>query len=236
MLAKRTAACFAPHDLKKILRCTLLLIFSAMLPRATADEWISEEYGCALTIPTQESWISALRQALPNGEVIFHATSMVSSQGIVITHLPDMPSSDLQNPAVLKRIKELLEGQGWSIEMSSPIVWKNRPFLQFITQRRDIVAGKLIGISRVTPRGRSLYIITAYGRGEADRAEDPEFMRVMETFRFIEQPEMIADHPEGPSAKLYRIAMVGSGSAAVVLLAAFAVTMFRSRPGREDRA
>ena len=222
--------------MKTRLLCTLLLL-ATTLPRATADEWISEEYRCALTIPTQESWTAAIRQFLPSGEVIFHAASMVSNQGIMITHVPDMPSSDIRNPAVMKRVRELLEAQGWSIEGEPKrIERKKQPFIQYITQRRDVVAGKLIGISRVTPRGRSVYVITAYGKGEADRAEDPEFMRVMETFRFIEQPVAIVDHPEGPPAKLYRIAMFGSGGAVVALLAAFAVTVFRSRHGGEDRA
>ena len=173
---------------------------------------------------------------LANGEVIFNAASMVSSQGLMITYVPDMPSGDIRNPGVVKRIKELLEAQGWSIEMSSEIVWKKRPVLQLITQRRDAVAGKLLGVSRVITRGRNIYVITAYGKGEADRAEDPEFMRVMETFRLIEQPMVIVDHPEGPSGKTYRIAMFGSGAAAVVLLVAFGVTLFISRHGGEDRA
>ena len=209
---------------------------SAGLPWAMADEWISEEFRCALTIPTQESWTAALRQPLPVGEVIFHATSMVSSQGIMITHVSDLPSSDIRNPVVVKRIQELIESQGWTIENSSPIVWKGRPFLQYITQRRDVVAGRLVGVTRVAPRERSLFLITAYGKGEADRAEDPQFMRVMETFRFIEQPAAIVDHPTGPSAKYYRAAMFGTGSAAALLLCAFAVVVFRTRHGSEDGA
>ena len=222
--------------MKTRIRFTLLLLVALTLPRAWADEWISEEYRCALTIPTQESWTAAIRQSLPSGEVIFHATSMVSSQGMMITYVPDMPSSDIRNAAVLKRIRELIEAQGWSIETSSEIVWKNRPFIQFITRRRDVVSGKLTGIVRVTPRGRSVYLITAYGKGEADRANDPEFMRVMETFRFVEQPTAIIDHPEAPSAKLYGIAMFGSGGAAAMLLVAFAVTLFLSRHDEEGHA
>lgn len=201
-----------------------------------ADEWISEEYRCALTIPTQESWTAALRQPLPNGEVIFHATSMVSSQGFMITHLPDMPSSDIRNPAVVKRIKELLEAQGWGIESSSQIVWKKRPYIQYITHRRDSVAGKLVGVVRVTPRGRSVFVITAYGKGEADRAEDPDFMRVMETFRFIEQSMVIVDHPTGPSVRTYAFAMFGAGGAAAILVVSLATMLFRTRHGPEERA
>ncbi len=236
MLANGAAMWFLPGELKTWLRCMLLLLAALALPGARADEWISEEYRCALTIPTQESWTAAMRQPLPSGEVIFHATSMVSSQGIMITHLADMPSTDIRNPAVLKRISELLEAQGWSIESSSQIVWKKRPFIQYITQRRDVVAGKLIGVVRVTPRGRSVFLITAYGKGEADRAEDPEFLRVMETFRFIDQSAAIVDHPEGPSAKLYRLAMLGSGGAAAMLIVAFAVTILLSRDGDGERA
>ncbi len=222
--------------MKPRLLCTLLLSLAAGLPCATADEWISEQFRCALTIPTQESWTAALRQPLPSGEVIFHATSMVSSQGIMITHVPDLPSNDIRNPAVVKRIRELIEMQGWTIESSSQLIWKNLPFLQYITQRRDVVAGKLIGVTRVTPRARSLYLITAYGKGEADRAEDPDFMRVMETFRFIEQSAAIIDRPTGPSATSYRIAMFSAGSAAALLLCAFGVTMFRTRHGTEPPA
>jgi hypothetical protein len=216
--------------------CTLFLLLAAALPRTLADEWISEEYRCAVTIPTQESWIAAMRQALPNGEVIFHTTSMVNNQGFMVTHLPDMPSSDIRNPAVVKRIIDLLQAQGWSIESSSQIVWKDRPYIQYITRRRDTVAGKLVGVARVTPRGRSLFIITAYGRGEADRAEDPEFMRVMNSFRFFDQSMAIVDHPEGPSKKAYLSAMLGSSVAALGLLVAMGVMLFRTRHGTEERA
>jgi hypothetical protein len=201
-----------------------------------ADEWISEEFRCALTIPTQESWTAALRQPLPSGEVIFHATSMVSSQGIMIAHVPDLPSTEIGNPVVVKRIQELLAGQGWAIQSASQFIWKNRPFVQLIAQRRDVVAGKLVGVSRATLQGRSLYVITAYGRGEADRAQDPEFMRVMETFRFIELSAAIVDHPTGPSATLYRVAMFGTGTAAALLLCAFVITIRRTRDGTDDRA
>lgn len=222
--------------LKTILLSALLLLFAIPLPRGAADEWISEEYRCALTIPTQESWTPALRQALPFGEVIFHAVSMTSSQGMMITYVAEMPSSDIRNPAVLKRVNELLAAQGWSVESSSQIVWKNRPYIQFISERRDVVAGKLIGVSRITPRGRSLYVLTAYGKGEANRAEDPEFMRVMETFRFVEQSAATVHQPEGPSVNSYRLAMFGTGTGAAVLFCAFVVVMLLIRQAQKEDA
>ena len=226
----------ARADLKTRLLLTLLLIFATTLPRAAADEWISDQYHCALTIPTQESWAAATRQQLPNGEVIFHAASMTTSQGLMLTYVPDMPSSDLNNPALVKRITELLESQGWSAENSTRMEWKGRPFLQFIAQRRDVVAGRLIGIARATMRERKLYVITAYGKGEADRADDSEFMRVMETFRFVDQPTAIVNHPAGPSAMTYRMAMLGAAGAAVMLLTALGVVLFLSRLPAEESA
>lgn len=236
MLAFHAMVCSARADLKTRLLLTLLLIFSAALPRAVADEWISDEYRCALTIPTQESWTAALRQQLPNGEVIFHAASMSTNQGLMVTYVPDMPSGDLNHPALVKRITELLESQGWKAEESSRIQWKGRTFIQFIAQRRDVVTGKLIGIARATMREKSLYVITAYGKGEADRANDADFMRVMETFRFVDQPTVIINHPEGPSAKVYRFAMLGAGAAAGMLLIGLGVMFLISRVRDEESA
>ncbi len=207
-----------------------------MLPSAIADEWISEEYHCARTIPTQESWIAGARQQLPVGEVIFTAASMTTNQGLMITYVPDLPSGDLNHPALIKRITEVLLSQGWSTDGSSRMEWKGKTFLQFIAQRRDIVAGKQIAIVRATMRDKSLYMITAYGKGEADRANDSDFMRVMETFRFVDQPIIVADHPEGPSAKVYRFAMLGATAAAGLLLVGLGVMWLLSRLSDEESA
>ena len=236
MLAFRATVWFARADLKTRLLLTLLLIFSATLPSAIADEWISDEYHCALTIPTQESWAAAIRQPLPSGEIIFHAASMTANQGLMVTYVPGMPSGDLNHPALVKRITDVLASQGWSAEDSTRIQWKGKTFIQFIAQRRDVVSGKLIGIVRATMRGKSLYVITAYGKGEADRANDANFMRVMETFRFVEQPSVIVDHPEGPSVKVYRVAMIGAAGAAGLLVIAFGVVFLLSRVRDEQSA
>ncbi len=211
----------------------LLSAFAALSLRAAADEWVSEEYRCALTLPTQEPWAPALRQPLPFGEMIFHSVSMASNRGIMITFVSAMPSSDIRNPAVVKRVTELLESQGWSVDEPTRLVWKERPFLQFIGYRRDVVAGKLVGVSRVTPRGQSLYIITAYGKGEADRAESADFMGVMETFRLIDQAVIPGNRTDGPSARMIRLAMLGSAGAAAVLVVAYGLVVFFSHRRRQ---
>ena len=161
---------------------------------------------------------------------------MTANQGLTVTYVPDMPSGDLNHPALLKRISDVLASQGWNADDSTRIQWKGKTFIQFIAQRRDVVSGKLIGISRATMRAKSLYIITAYGKGEADRANDPNFMRVMETFRFLEQPTVIINTPAGPSQKVYRFATFGAGAAAGLLLLAFGVVFLLSRVRGEESA
>ncbi len=216
----------------RILRL-LLSALAALSLRVSADEWISEEYRCALTLPTQEPWAPGLRQPLPFGEMIFHSVSMVSQQGIIITFVRDMPSSDIRNPAVVKRVTELIETQGWSVDEPTRIVWKERPFLQFIGYRKSDVAGRLVGVSRVTPRGQNLYIITAYGNGAADRAESAEFMRVMETFRFIDHAIVRDARAAGPPVQALRFAMLGSAGAAALLVLAFGLVFFISHRRRQ---
>ena len=236
MLVKCAALWFVRAALKTLLLCTLLLIFATPLPHASADEWISEQYRCALTIPTQESWTAGTRQQLPVGEVILNAASMTTNQGVMLTYVEGMPSGDLKNAALVKRITELLESQGWSVESSSMLTWKERPSIQFITQRRDIVAGKQIGIARALMRGKSLYLITAYGKGEANRADDPEFMRVVNTFHFLEQPLASRTEPATPPAMFFKIAMFGSAGAAVLLIIAYAVTLIAAQRASKERA
>ena len=222
--------------MKTLLLCTLLLIFPAILPHASADEWLSEQYHCALTIPTQESWTYGLRQQLPVGEVVLNAISMTTNQGVLLTYVEEMPSGDLKNPVLVKRITEVLESQGWRTESQSPLTWQGRPCIQFIAQRKDIVAGRQVGVARAVMRGRSLYLVTAYGKGNADRAEDSEFMRVVETFRFVDQPLPSQTGSAGPPAIFFKIAMLGAAGAAAMLTLAYAAMLILSLRSAKERA
>jgi hypothetical protein len=222
--------------LKTLLLCTLLLIFTTTLPRASADEWISELYHCALTIPTQESWTHGMRQQLPLGEVVLNAASMTTSRGILLTYVKEMPSGDLKNPVLVKRITEVLESQGWSTDSSSQLTWNDRPCIQFIAQRRDALAGKQLGVARAVMRGRSLYLITAYGKGEANRSDDPEFMRVVETFRFVDQALPSPTDSAKPAAIFFKIAMFGTAGAAAMLIIAYVAMLNLSLRATKERS
>jgi hypothetical protein len=223
--------CSSARRLKTRLLFILLFAAASLPPSALADDWISEKYLCALTIPTHESWTSGMRQELPAGEVVFHGVSMQSNEGIVVTFVPDMPSTNLRDPEVEKRVQEILVLQGWNLESGMEVTWKERQFLQFISRRRDALTGPMLGVSRATIRAGDLYILTAYGKGEANRAEDPKFMRIMNTFRFLDRPPRVIEQSTGAGHRLYKIGVVGSAAAAAFLIVAFAVTIFRSRHG-----
>jgi len=224
---------FFSTRLKTRLLITFLILSATTLHRAMADEWISEQHLCALTIPTHESWTSGMRQKLPAGEVLLHAVSMESSDGVIVTFVPEMPTTDLRDPAMEKQIQELLILQGWTLESGIEVTWQNRKFLQFIAGRKDALFGKQIGVARATIRAGDLFIVTAYGKGDAERANDPRFMRVIDTFHFVERSAMKKDTTPAPSFMHYHIAIVGSAGAAALLIAAFFVTMYRSRQGWE---
>ena len=177
-----------------------------------------------------------MRQQLPLGEVVLNAASMTTNQGVLLTYVEEMPSGDLKNPVLVKRINEVLESQGWKTESSSPITWQGRPCIQFIAQRKDIVAGKQLGIARAVMRGRSLYVITAYGKGEADRADDPEFMRVVETFRFVDQAVPSPTDSAKPAGIFFEIAMFGTAGAAAMLIIAYAAMLNLSLRATKERS
>jgi hypothetical protein len=220
-------------ELKTRIFSTLLLIAVAAPPLATADEWTSDKFLCALTIPTQESWTKGPQQDLPTGEVVFHGVSMQRNEGIVVTFVPEMPSTNLRDPEIERRIQELLILQGWTLESGIEVTWQGRQFLQFISRRRDAISGPMVAVSRATIRAGDLFVITAYGRGEPNRAEDPKFLRIMNTFRFLDRPQRVIEQSTGAELLKYKIALFGSASAAALLMAAFAVTIFRSRHGFE---
>jgi hypothetical protein len=219
--------------LKTLLRITLLLLAAAGLPRAVADDWTSEKHLCALTIPTTESWTAGMKQALPVGEVILHAISMDTNEGIQVTFVPEMPTTELRDPDIEKRIQELLILQGWTLESGLELKWQDRQFLQFVGRRRDAVFGQMVGVSRATIRKGDLYVVTAYARGETSRVNDPKFMRIMNTFHLLDRATPVVAKPSDDQRPMHKFALLGTVGAAGLLLVAFAVMMYRTRHGFE---
>ena len=206
-----------------------------MLP-AIADERFLERYRCALTFPDSESWLPGSRQGIPNGEIVFHADYAQNNEGILIIVVPDPPTSDMSNETVTRSIGEVLTSIGFAPESFTRVEWLGRPGAQFIGRRKEAVFGSAIGVARATVFERNLYIVMAYGKGEADRAEDKRFTRVLDTFRFVEKgtlrtalgPEMTFRH--------YKIGTIASAAAAGVLATLFCMVMFLTRPKSEEEA
>lgn len=216
-------------------RSLLFLVTLGLLP-AIADDWISDRYKCALTFPQSESWLPGARQGIPNGEIVFHSNYAQNSEGIVVIVVPEPPTSDMGNEAFTRNIGEVLTSIGFAPESYTQFEWLGRPGGQFIARRKEAVFGSAVGIARATVFERNLYIVMAYGKGEADRADDKRFTRVLDTFRLVEKGA--AQTALGPDMTIrhYRIGAIASALAAGLLAALFCVVMFLTRPVSEEEA
>lgn len=214
-----------------------LIFFSTLgLAPVIADEWISEKYRCAMTFPGSESWLPGTLQGLPAGEIIFHSNFVQNSEGIMVIVVPDQPTSDMSNPAFVRNIGEVLMSVGFATESYKQLDWLERPSGQFIARRKDAVFGSAVGVARATVRERSLYLVMAYGKGEADRADDKRFTRVLESFRFIDSGSNGAVALTARESSRYWIGSVASASAAVFLAALFCAVMFFTRHAPKEEA
>ena len=221
--------------MKQFFRALIFFSTLGLLP-AVAEEWNSERHHCALTFPETESWLPGARQGLPAGEIIFHSNFAQNSEGILVIVVPDQPTSDVGNPAFVKNIGEVLTSIGFAPETFAQLDWLERPSGQFIARRKDAVFGSSVGVARVTVRERTLYIVMAYGKGEANRADDKRFTRVLDTFRFIEKNPAQAIAQADLPASRYRLGAIACGTAAILLAALFCAVMFISARKMEQEA
>lgn len=221
--------------MQRLFRALIFFSTLGLLP-AAADEWVSEQYQCALTIPVSESWVPGRQQQLPVGEIIYHSNFAQNNESIIVIVVPNVPTSDMSSQAFVKNMGEVLTSIGFAPEIYTTRVWLERPSGQFIAWRKDAVFGSSVGVARATVRERNLYIVMAYGKGESDRAEDKRFTRVMDTFHFIEKsPAQAAVQSELPAAH-YRNGAIACAAAAVLLAALFCAVMFVSARRMQESA
>lgn len=213
-------------------------IFSATLGAlpAIADDWSSDRYKCAMTFPQSESWLPGARQGIPNGEIVFHSNYAQNSEGIVVIVVPDPPTSDMGNEAFQRNIGEVLTSIGFAPESYNQFEWLGRPGGQFIARRKEAVFGSAVGIARATVFERNLYVVMAYGKGEADRADDKRFTRILDTFRFVEKGTLPTALGPDMTIRHYKIGALACAVAAGLLAAMFCVVMFLTRPVSEEGA
>ena len=209
-------------------RLLTLLILFFLLARAGAEAWHSDEYHCALLLPDTEAWQRGSATRLPAGEMIFSAANMETKQAISVIVIPDFPTSDINNPAVITRVMECIKAQGFSLMKQEPMEWLGRPFIQFTSQREDAASGQLTSVARAAMSGNSVYLVNTYARGDENRAKDERFLRVLETFRFLEMQASVP--PEAnPLFRRYRLGYMTCAGVLVALVAVFATVMFFTR-------
>ena len=214
-----------------------LIFFATLgLSAAIADDWISDRYKCAMTLPLSESWLPGSLQGISHGEIVFHQNYAQNSEGIVLIVVPEPPTSDMGNDTFTRSIGEVLMSVGFAPESYKQFEWLGRPGGQFIARRKEAVFGSAVGIARATVFERNLYIVMAYGKGEADRVDDKRFTRVLDTFRFVEKGNLPTALGPDMTIRHYKIGAVASAAAAGLLAALFCVVMFLTRPVSEEGA
>jgi hypothetical protein len=107
---------------------TLLLILLLFAP-AHAEQWVSDQFRCSLSLPEGESWSRGAPTRVPSGEMIYISSHPESKQAISVIVIPRIPSNDLGNPAVISRIMENLVGLGFAVTGHSPVKIGDTDFL-----------------------------------------------------------------------------------------------------------
>lgn len=204
----------------------LLAFFLLLVPlMGLGQDIVLDTYECALSLPAGEGWQRGYAQKLPEGEMIFSATRPESRQVFAVSLLPDMPSTDITNPGIVARVLETLGALGYKPGTPAFIDWKGQKCVQIFARRDEAAARDFICVVRAVMRGRNIFVVMTVGRGDEDRVKDPLFMRVVESFRFLEAPAHTYSVYSSPFFSLYRISAYTCGGAAVVLVAIFIVIM-----------
>lgn len=209
-----------------------LLLLLGLLLHARAEEWHSQEYGITLTLPSNEPWQRGNMTRIAGGEMLFSASNMDTKQGVAVLRLPDQPTNDIEKPAMIQRLSDVLTAMGFAVESSAPMQWNGATYIQFFARRAG--DSKNISIIRATLRENQAYLVLTSGRGNESSATDKDFMQVMETFRFVDTAEdtLIASDPapdKDPVFQKNRLAFKVCLAVAAALVGIFAVMLFGTR-------
>jgi hypothetical protein len=211
-----------------------LLLLLALLLHARAEEWRSEEYGCVLMLPSNEPWQRGNLTRIPGGEMIFSASNMDDKQSVAVLRISDQPTNDIEKPAMLQRLKEMLAGMGLTVANATPMPWNGAPSMQFIARRTNDEQSRIICVARALLYDSQAYIVLVSGRGDENSATDKAFMRVLETFRFLDADELARIAGDAAPAQdltfqKNRLAFKVCLALAAALVGIFAVMLFGTR-------
>jgi hypothetical protein len=161
--------------------------------------------------------------------MIFNALRFTTRQSFAVIVIPNIPTEDVAAPAVTARVLEALAAMGFSAKAPETITWANQKYVQVTGNRKGSGEEDLVVVARATLRRKELYLLTTFGRGSEDRAQDDNFMSVMKTFRFLESAPTPPLASASPLFSLYRLGAWSCVGAAAVLVFLFGLMLFLTR-------
>jgi hypothetical protein len=200
-------------------RLLLFALLLSLLP-ARAEEIVFNQHGCSVTLPS--GWKRGVGQKIPTGDIVLHATRQESNQLFVLVVLPNLPTDDVEAPGVATRIQETLSSFGYQTAGPPEVrPWNGMKYVQFIAKRPDSASGGLVAVTRAFLKENKVYMLTTIGRGDSEKARDPLFMQLIDSFQFVEPAAVEKPPTEDPLFGTYRL-----GFFACTITIAILVTLY----------
>ena len=108
-------------EMQRLVTLFLLLL----LAHAHSEQWYSDQYRCSLRLPEGEAWVRANPTEVREGEMIFNAFDPETKQTASVIVIPRIPSTQLQNPAVISRVMDCIGGLGFAVTNHEPVKIEN---------------------------------------------------------------------------------------------------------------
>jgi hypothetical protein len=212
---------------------TFLLVF-LLLARAGAEQWISDEFRCSLSLPEGEAWMRGAPTRVSSGEMIYTSSHPESKQTISVIVIPRIPSNDLGNPAVVSRIMENLVGLGYAVTGHAPVKIGEADFLEFIATKKESAAIEVAALARATMRENTIYLALTSAPGDEEKTQDKYFRRVIDTFSLANTTAQSRNPLLDPLFHNYRITYIACAVAvgALLFMSIFVVFFSRRRAHR----
>ncbi len=208
---------------------TFFLLLPVAMPAFAAEE-IFNEHRFTVVLPSSESWMPGKLQPLGrDAEMIFNSVNMETREGILVTIIPKIPTNNVMNENVITRVREVLAQQGLTVTSNAPRHVKGVEFLELVGHRTDETDANLVAVSRASIRRNTVYIATFYGRGNDSLAGNAKFLRVLDTFRFMEDQKFSTSPLLDPMRDYYLVSYRACLGVAAMLALLFACTLFVTR-------
>jgi hypothetical protein len=226
-LVKTPGCCTEFTRMQRVL--TLLLVLLCLSTDSRADQWVSDQYRCVLTMPDGESWSRRSPQSLTTGEMLFSANYKPLEQNVGVIVVPNIPSGNLKNVGIISRIIDVVTSLGFAESSHTQITFNDEPYLEVIGRRDEGLGPRVVCVARATLRDDTIYIVFTSGNGGEERAKDKHFLRVLNTFQIVESTVKKSDPAKHPLFNYYRLAYKASWAGAVGLIGLGLIVVIFSR-------